>query len=470
MRAFPIFYKLQGRNALLVGGGEAAVAKARLLLSAGARLTIVTGNPSQQVLDWARDGAVILRDREFHTSDLYEQQLLIAASEDLDVDTRVANAAREAGVPVNVVDRPALSDFTMPAIVERGPVTVAISTGGAAPVLAREVRGQIEAALPKNLGALAGFVDSFRDAVKAVLPTAVQRRKFWDRFPSGTAAKQVLAGDEASARQEMLAQLNRTAAGEVTGRVAIVGAGPGDPELLTLKAHRLLRQADVIVHDRLVPEAILDLARRDARRVYVGKARADHFRSQDQINDILVEEARAGHLVIRLKGGDPFIFGRGGEEADHLKAAGIDVEIVPGITAASGCAAAAGIPLTHRDHASAVTFLSGQGKDGGEAAIDWRLLANARHTLAVYMGIATAREARAQLIANGRSRKTPVAIVENGTLPDQRVIRGTLDGLPDLLEREDVASPALIFIGEVAGDAAAAAALPDATERLALAL
>lgn len=449
MKAFPIFVKLQGRKALLVGGGDAAVAKARLLLAAEARPVVVTPEPDPQFTAWTEEGVVELRQREFHSEDLYDSAILIAATEDLDTDTKVARTARGHGLPVNVVDRPALSDFTMPAIVERGPITVAISTGGAAPVLARQVRGLIETALPKNFGQLAIFIDSFRDAVKAVLTTTVQRRKFWDRFLTSTAARQVLAGDEQAARQSIIAELNRSAAGDVQGRVAIVGAGPGDPELLTRKAHRLLQQADVIVHDRLVSSDILDLARRDARRVYVGKARSAHFRTQDQINEILVNEALAGQLVIRLKGGDPFIFGRGGEEADHLRAAGVEVETVPGITAASGCAAAAGFPLTHRDHASAVTFLSGQGKGGTDADIDWASLAGSRHTLAVYMGIDTAAASRDALIAHGRAPDTPVAIVENGTLADQRVIRGRLSDLPELLAAHAVASPALIYIGEV---------------------
>lgn len=449
MKAFPIFVKLQGRKALLVGGGDAAVAKARLLLAAGARPVVVTPEPDRQFIAWAEERRVELRHREFHSEDLYDCAILISATDDLETDTKIARTARGHGLPVNVVDRPALSDFTMPAIVERGPVTVAISTGGAAPVLARQVRGLIETALPKNLGQLATFIDSFRDAVKSVLTTPVQRRKFWDRFLSSTAARQVLSGDTQAARQSIIADLNRSAAGEVQGRVAIVGAGPGDPELLTRKAHRLLQEADVIVHDRLVSDDILDLARRDARRVYVGKARSAHFRSQDQINAILVDEARAGHLVIRLKGGDPFIFGRGGEEAEHLHAAGIEVETVPGITAAAGCAAAAGFPLTHRDHASAVTFLSGQGKGGAEADIDWASLAGSRHTLAVYMGLDTAAASRDALITHGRGADTPVAIVENGTLPDQRVIRGRLAELPELLAVHAVASPALIYIGEV---------------------
>ncbi|PJK28892.1 siroheme synthase CysG [Minwuia thermotolerans] len=466
MQAFPIFLKLTGRKVLVVGGGEAAVAKTRLLLDAGAAVTVVTPKPDATLSAWAAEDVISVHRREFHSQDLEEAVFVISATDDEAADRIVSDAARIAGVTVNVVDRPALSDFTMPAIVDRAPITVAISTGGAAPALARQVRGVIETALPRNLGSLAGFVDRFRGAVKAVLPTARQRRKFWDRFLDGPVARQVLRGEEHRASQDMLALINRAAAGEIIGRVAIVGGGPGDPELLTRKAHRLLQQADVIVHDRLVSDEVLDLARRDARRVYVGKARDAHFRSQDEINRILLDEARAGHLVVRLKGGDPFVFGRGGEEADFLRRQGVEVEVVPGITAATGCAAAAGFPLTHRDKASAVTFLSGQGKAGGEPDLDWRLLASARHTLAVYMGVETARASSEALIEHGRDPATPVAVIENGTLPGQRVVYGRLDELPDLLVREAVASPALIVIGEVVGDSLAVTA----SERLALAL
>lgn len=466
MQAFPIFLKLRGRTALLVGGGDAAAAKLRLLIAAHSNVRVVSRNADECVRELVDGTQVTLIETDFEESHLTGIAVAIIATEDAAEDTRVATAARAARVTVNVVDRPALSDFTMPAIVDRDPVTVAISTGGAAPVLARQVRGAVEAALPAQLGALAGFMNSFRSAVAAVRQTPKARRKFWEGFLSGPVARKVLDGNAGSARQDMLALVNQGELTDPVGRVAIVGAGPGDPELLTLKAHRLLKQADVIVHDKLVGEGVLDLARRDARLVYVGKSRGHHHRTQEQINDILVAEAEAGHLVVRLKGGDPFVFGRGGEEVEHLHAHGIEVEVVPGITAAAGCAASAGFPLTHRGKASAVTFLSGQGKDG-KPDLDWRSLGQANHTLAIYMGIDTARTSARELIAHGRDPGTPVAIIENGTLPSQRVLRGRLDQLPDLVKREAVVTPALLIIGEVTGETIDAAAVQD---RLALAL
>lgn len=465
MQAFPIFLKLKGRTVLLAGGGDAAAAKLRLLRSAGAFIRVVTPDAEPCVTDQVDGIQVELFHAETINQHLDNVVLAVIGTGDESTDRRLADAARAARVTVNVVDRPGLSDFTMPAIVDRAPVTVAISTGGAAPALARQVRGAVEAALPARLGALAGFVDSFRGAVAAGRATPRARRKFWDAFLSGPVARKVLDGDEGTARQDMLTLVNQDDNAGTDGRVAIVGAGPGDPELLTLKAHRLLKQADVIVHDKLVGPGVLEMARRDARLIYVGKSRGNHHRTQDEINALLAAEAQAGHLVVRLKGGDPFIFGRGGEEVEYLRAHQVEVEVVPGITAAAGCAAAAGFPLTHRGKATAVTFLSGQGKDGAPD-LDWRALGRSNHTLAIYMGIDTARVSARELIANGRDPATPVAVIENGTLPTQRVLRGRLDHLPDLVRHNGVTTPALLIIGEVTGETIDAAAAQD---RLALA-
>ncbi|MDF1722360.1 MAG: siroheme synthase CysG [Minwuia sp.] len=451
MQAFPIFLKLDGRPVLLAGGGDAAAAKLRLLRAAGASVRVVATDPEPCVADQVDGVQVQLFRSETINEHLENVIFAIIGTEDEDTDRSFAAVARAAGVTVNVVDRPALSDFTMPAIVDRSPVTVAISTGGAAPALARQVRGAVEAALPARLGALAGFIDSFRSAVAAGRATPKARRKFWDAFLSGPVARKVLDGEEETARQDMLTLVNQDDRSITTGRVAIVGAGPGDAELLTLKAHRLLKQADVIVHDKLVGAGVLELARRDARLVYVGKSRGNHHRTQDEINALLVAEAQAGHLVVRLKGGDPFIFGRGGEEVAFLHAHDVEVEVVPGITAAAGCAAAAGFPLTHRGKASAVTFLSGQGRDGAPD-LDWQALGQSNHTLAIYMGIDTAEVSARELIAHGRSPATPVAVIENGTLPTQRVLRGRLDALPALVRSERVTTPALLVIGDVTGE------------------
>jgi uroporphyrin-III C-methyltransferase/precorrin-2 dehydrogenase/sirohydrochlorin ferrochelatase len=365
-------------------------------------------------------------------------------------------------MPVNVVDRPDLSSFIMPAIVERDPVVIGISTGGAAPLLARRIRATIEALLPARLGRLVRFAESFRGSVQATIPDARARLRFWERFFEGPLAGAVLAGDESTAREQMLSLVNRPqAAPRPAGVVHIVGAGPGDPDLLTLRALRLMQQADVVVYDKLVGPEILDYARRDAERIYVGKSKGNHARTQDQINELLVVHARTGKRVLRLKGGDPFIFGRGGEEREHLRRAGVRVEVVPGITAATGCAAATGIPLTHRDHAAAATFVTGHGRNG-EPDLDWAALARIRHTLVIYMGVSTAGRTAARLIEHGMAPDTPVAVVENGTLESQKTAIGTLAHLGALVAEHGIAGPAIIVVGEVVREADAAAL----TERL----
>jgi uroporphyrin-III C-methyltransferase/precorrin-2 dehydrogenase/sirohydrochlorin ferrochelatase len=459
MRYYPAFLDLVGRSCLVVGGGETALAKLRLLRKAGARVTLVAPRALPEIEALAEAGEIERIRRGFVAGDVAGRALVQGASGIAEVDRRVSEAARDAGLPVNVVDRTGLSSFITPAIVERDPLVIGISTAGTAPVLARQLRARIEALLPAHLGRLARFAEGFRGAVRATIGEPAERRRFWERFFAGPLAARVLAGEEGGAREAMLALINRQAPAEDgRGSVAIVGAGPGDPELLTLKALRALQDADVVVYDRLVAPEILDLARRDARRLYVGKAKARHSRTQDQINAMLLAEARAGRRVVRLKGGDPFVFGRGGEERAYLLRHGVDVRVVPGITAATGCAAAAGIPLTHRAVAQAVTFLTGHGA-AGEPDLDWAGLAARRETLVIYMGVSTAGTIARRLIEHGLAGSTPVAVVENGTLASQRVIAGRLDGLGALIERQAVTGPALIVVGEVAATAESAGSL-----------
>lgn len=446
MSYFPLFFDLSHRPALVVGGGELAARKVRLLRKSGARITVVAPRLGAELSGLAAAGDVAHRRRGFVAGDVGGQKIVIAATGIDAVDTRVSEAARQAGIPVNAVDRRDLSDFIVPAIVDRDPVVVAISSSGAAPVLARRLRERIEAMLPSRLGDLARFAEQFRSTVAALVP-APARRRFWERFFQGPIASQILAGGERRAREAMLGLVNAPARGE-SGSVAIVGAGPGDPDLLTLRALRLLQDADVIVHDRLVGPGVLELARRDAERIFVGKAPGNHSLNQDGINALIAARARAGQRVVRLKGGDPFIFGRGGEEVEYLRDRGIAVEVVPGITAALGCAAAAGLPLTHRDLAQSVTFVTAHARDG-EPQLDWRALATPHHTIVVYMGVATADRLAARLLAQGLAGTTPVAIVENGTLPAQRVVTGTLDGLGRLAAERGVEAPATLVIGEV---------------------
>ncbi len=451
MDHLPIFLTLRDRAVLLVGGGDLAVRKLRLIRKAGAAVTVVAPRTDSEIEELVAQGAVDLRRRPFAPGDVDGKTVVFAATGKPDVDTAVSGEARRRGVPVNVVDRPAQSDFIMPAIVDRDPIVVAISSGGSAPVLARTLRARIESQLPPALGRLAAFADRFRGAVKAVVADGDARRRFWERFFDGPVARLVLAGDEQKAQERMLALVNADQDGfGDPGAVAIVGAGPGDPDLLTFRAMRAIQQADVVVYDRLVGPDILEYVRRDADRIFVGKARSRHHRTQDEINALLAELALSGKRVVRLKGGDPFVFGRGGEERDYLTARGVDVEVVPGITAAVGAAAYAGVPLTHRDHASAVTFVTGHGKDG-EPDLDWAHLATARQTIVIYMGVETAARTAERLVANGMAPETPVAVIENATRPEQRVVACSVSALGRLVAEHAITGPALLMIGSVAG-------------------
>lgn len=457
MQHLPVFLDVKGRETLVVGGGEAAARKARLLVQAGAIVVVVAPKYGETLRVMADNGEVRLVVRSFASEDVDRQAVVIAATGLSRVDARVSRAARAAGIPVNVVDAPELSSFIMPAIIDRDPVTVAVSTAGTAPVLARAVRAKIEAMLPTGIGRLARFADGFRRAVRANYPDVGARRKFWERFFAGPVAASVLSGDERWARERMLTMVNRPgSAVQSSGVVHIVGAGPGDPDLLTLRAFRLLQEADVIVHDRLVAPEILDRARRDATRIDVGKAKGNHTLTQHQINELLLREARSGRRVVRLKGGDPFVFGRGGEEREFLTRHGIRTEVVAGITAATGCAAAAGIPLTLRDHAQAAVLVTGHGKDG-EPDVDWDALARLRQTLVVYMGASIAGRIARRLIAGGMDRATPAAVITNGTRLDQHVETGFLGELEDLAAHT-AGGPALIVIGDVVRQADAWAA------------
>lgn len=449
MDYLPIFVDLKGRKALLVGGGETALQKLRLLRRAGAALTVVTPEPSADIDALAQAGEIVLERRAFAAEDVRGCAVVIGAT----ADPAVATAAREAGIPVNIVDHAELSTFIVPAIIDRSPIVVGISSGGAAPLLARLLRAKLELELPARLGDLARFAQRFRGAVRAVIGDAPSRRRFWERFFASPAAEQVLAGNERAAREAMLPLLNRTSAHTQAGAVYLVGAGPGDPDLLTGRALRLMQQADVVFYDELIGPEILDRVRRDALRVYVGKTKGRHAYTQDEINQALLREAKAGRRVLRLKGGDPFVFGRGGEEMNHVRRHGIEVIVAPGITAAIGCLADAGIPLTHRDYASSVTFVTGHTRDGADT--DWASLAKGDRTLVVYMGLSRAGAIADQLMAGGLDRATPVAIIQNGTLPTQTVVTGVVRDLEALAAPLAGQGPALLVVGKVVTLAAA---------------
>ena len=430
MRHFPAFLDLHGRTALVLGTGEAADIKAAFLARAGA----------------------ILRRTDRFAPDLLEGCAVAIGADAPEAELRALSAACMArGVPVNIVDRTELCSFIMPAIVDRAPITIGISTGGTAPVLARQVRARIESVLPPMLGRVAALAERFKAAVRTALPYLAARRRFLDAALSGPAADLAAAGRDDEADAAFTASL-RDAEKRPAGVVHLVGAGPGAADLLTIRALRLLGEADVIVHDRLVGDGVLDLARRDAHRIFVGKARANHCMPQGDINDLLVRLAREGKRVVRLKGGDPFVFGRGGEELRACRAAGVACEVVPGVTAAVACAAATGIPLTHRDHARTVTFATGHTRDG-KLDLDFAALARPGQTLAVYMGVTTLAALRDGLVAAGLPAGTPAALVERGGTEAQRVLRGSLGSVVAAAPGWHTGGPALLLVGEVAGEA-----------------
>ena len=426
MRHFPVFLDLQGRRALVVGEGENAHRKADALRRAGAEVV---------------------------TAALFDPALLdgvcIAIGADApDADLQALSATAQArGIPVNVVDVPHLCSFLSPAVVDRDPLTVAIGSGGAAPVLARLLRARIEAVVPPAFGALAALAGRFKDEARRLLPDTAHRRRALETALGGRAADLMLAGHAEAAEDAFRDALHGV--GAKRGIVYLVGAGPGAADLLTIRAHRLLGEADVIVHDRLVSDAVLDMARRDAERIYVGKIRAHHCLPQDGINALLVKLGQEGRKVVRLKGGDPFVFGRGGEEAQALAAAGVPFEVVPGITAALACAAQAGIPLTHRDAARTLTLVTGHTREG-KLDVDFSQLARGG-TVAVYMGLVTLPGMRDGLLAAGLPRSTPAALVESGGSLQQRELFGTLDTLVAEAADWTQGGPVLLLVGEAVG-------------------
>jgi len=437
---FPAFLRIDGRQCLVVGGGEVAARKARLLVQAGAVVTVIAPRLGFSMEQMLRSAEIRWESREFEDSDVRGNWLVIDATGVPAVGGRIAKAAAAAGVFCNSVDNLPDCSFITPAIIDRSPVIVAVSSGGAAPVLARQIRARIEMLLPAGLGKLAAVAGKWRRLVRERIADLAGRRLFWERFfDTATAA-------DADPSQTIAAMLESAAS--PVGIAWLVGAGPGDPELLTIRALQCMQAADVIVHDRLVSAEVLELARRDAQLIDVGKRPGCTAHTQEEINALLIRLVSSGKRVCRLKGGDPYIFGRGGEEVQALAGAGLSYRVVPGITSASGCAAAAGIPLTHRDAAQSVVFLTANGKDSVDR-LDWPSLARDRQTLAVYMGVRRFRDIMNKLVEHGRAVDTPIAIVERGTTTEQRIFRGTLGQLTMIAEANRIVSPAMLFIGDV---------------------
>lgn len=448
MDNLPIFLKLRGRRCLVVGGGEVAARKVELLGSAGAAVTVV----APELCDRLREESVALRithhERQFVDSDLEGQVLVVAATDNASVNREISKGAQARGVPVNVVDQPALCSFIMPSILDRSPVLVAVSTGGASPVLARMLRARLESLIPAAYGRLAEMVKHQRKALRHRFASVEQNRRFWERALDGPYAELVLSGRETEGERWLAREIEGSADSSPTGEVYLVGAGPGDPDLLTFRALRLMQRAEVVLYDRLVSAPILDMTRRDALRIHVGKERSRHTVPQPDINRLLVKHAKEGKRVLRLKGGDPFIFGRGGEEIETLAAEGIPFQVVPGITAAAGCAAYAGIPLTHRDYAQSCVFVTGHLQDGS-MNLNWSLLTQPRQTVVIYMGLAGLDMLCREMVAHGLSSTTPAALVERGTMREQRVFTADLAGLPAVVQAANVHAPTLVIVGEV---------------------
>ncbi len=449
MDYFPIFLDIRNRPVVIVGGGEIAARKVALLRRAQAAITVVAPTLNDSLAQQLAQGELSYRAGEFCDDDLNGCALVVAATDDAGVNRAVYDAAEKRNLPVNVVDCPELCRFIFPSIVDRAPVTVAVSTSGTSPVLARMLRAHLETIIPAGYGRLASLLASFRDSARARFPAMKNRRHFWERILQGPATEMVFSGREKDATRLIQDALDSgESAAEKSGEVALVGAGPGDPDLLTFRALRLMQQADVVLYDRLVSRAVLDLVRREAEQIYVGKKRDYHAVRQEEINQTLADLAKAGKRVVRLKGGDPFIFGRGGEEIATLAEQGVPFQVVPGITAASGCASYAGIPLTHRDYAQSVRFVTGQLKDGS-IDLDWDSLAQPQQTVVIYMGLQGLPVICRQLIAHGAAGSLSVALVQQGTTVHQQVITGTLATLPALIAEKEVHAPTLLIVGEV---------------------
>lgn len=448
MEYFPFFFDLRGRTTLIVGGGEVALRKGELLARAGARLVVAAPDIVAPLAALALQNGGEARRREYVAADMDGCVVAVAATDDDALNRRVRADGRKRGVPVNVVDNPALCDFIFPALVDRSPLVAAVSSGGASPVLARRVRARLEMLLPPATGRLCEWCAKFRDRVRATIPAA-RRRAFWERTLDGAAAEAVLAGDEKRGGELLDEELRRCAdSAAPAGEVYLIGAGPGAADLLTLRALRFLQKADVVVYDRLASAEVLELARRDAEKIFVGKRRDFHSATQEQINAILISHARRGLRVARLKGGDPFIFGRGGEEMLALRAAGVPFQTAAGVTAALGCAAAVGVPLTHRIAAGGVRFCTAHRRDNRGAEYWRRLAEDADCTLAFYMAGASLAETAENLVAAGRAADTPAAVICAGTTAAQRVIVGALSDIAARAEKVLV-SPALLVIGDV---------------------
>jgi uroporphyrin-III C-methyltransferase/precorrin-2 dehydrogenase/sirohydrochlorin ferrochelatase len=448
MQYFPIFLDTTDLTCLVVGAGEVAARKVELLLKTSAHITVVAPWVCDTVQRFAKEEKIALIIRPYIESDLNNKQMVFVATDNSEVNKQIHDQARAQKILVNVVDNTPLCQFITPSIVDRSPIIIAMSSGGVAPVLLRYLRQKLESVIPQKISLLGQFSEKFRGSVKKRFKSVTERRYFWEDVLDGDIAENVLQGNEEVAEEQFLEKLNAPDASKTVGEVYLVGAGPGDPDLLTFRALRLMQKADVVVYDRLVSPEILELVRRDAEKIYVGKAKSKHTVPQDEINALLAKEALAGNRVVRLKGGDPFIFGRGGEELETLIEHGIRFQVVPGITAASGAASYAGIPLTHRDHAKSVVFATGHLQDNS-INLNWQGLAQPDQTIVFYMGLTGLPIICEQLVKHGLALNTPIAMVQSATTSKQKVVTGTLKDIQNKAKEAQIKPPALIIVGSV---------------------
>ncbi|MCI0401354.1 MAG: siroheme synthase CysG [Gammaproteobacteria bacterium] len=449
MTFLPVFFNLKKRPCLVVGGGDVAARKVARLLLGEAKVRVVSPALNPELTQLRKDQRITHERSDFSDHHLNGCALVIAATDDGELNRRVSALAQARNIPVNVVDNPELCTIIMPSIVDRAPVQIAISTGGASPVLARLLRARLETMIPASYGRLATLMAEFRGKVKQRFPALRERRHFWEKVLQGPVAEMLFAGQDKAALAALERELDHTASSEQPlGEIYLVGGGPGDPDLLTFRALRLMQQADIVLYDRLVAPAVLKLTRKDAKRIYVGKERDQHAIGQNEINEVLVRLAKEGNRVLRLKGGDPFIFGRGGEEIETLSAEGIPFQVVPGITAASGCACYAGIPLTHRDYAHSCIFVTAHLKDDS-MDLNWEALVQPKQTIAVYMGVHGIDVLCRELIAHGMPPGTAAALVQQGTTQKQRVFTGTVQTLPGIIKEQEIRPPSMIIVGDV---------------------
>ena len=449
MNYLPLFLDVKNKPCLVVGGGLVASRKISLLIRAQAKITVIAPEITPEIQNQTSDGTVAWQQKNFTHEDLRDYQLVLAATDSRKVNAEIAAHCKERNILVNAADDVQNCDFILPSIIDRSPVQIAVSTGGASPVLARMLRAKLENCTPAAYGQLAKLIEDNRLKVKEKFSTTEQKRKFWERIIQGPVAELVFSGQSNTAQKLLQDAIERADHHDLPqGEVYLVGAGPGDPDLLTFRALRLMQQADVVVYDRLVSREIMDLIRKDVELIYAGKERAQHTLPQETINQLLVRLAKAGKRVLRLKGGDPFIFGRGGEEISTLIDEQIPFQVVPGITAAAGCAAYAGIPLTHREHSQAVIFATGHLSDG-TVNLNWEMLAHKNQTLVFYMGLQGLKNICVNLKKYGLEPTTPAALIMQGTTAQQKVIVGNLDNLPELVARHNVEPPTLVIVGDV---------------------